>query len=458
MLEIATIILAAGKGERMHSDLPKVLHPLCGKPMIDYTLGVAKSIRGKSILVVTPKQGDNRVDQYLKNGSNIRVIHQTERQGTGGAVMACKSYLENFSGSVLILYGDCPLLQGSTLQKFLQHFSETDATLGFISAKLEDPTGYGRVVRDAQGEVLRVVEEKEATPSEKSLRESNMGVYAVQSEWLLHTLKKLKPHPIKNEYYLTDIIELAVSEKQKLVGFLGEEPQEFLGINSRKQLAVAEEILRQRFAQHWLERGVSFVDPKQIYIEADVHIGVDTVIAPQVYLQGKTKIGKNCRIDCGVVLKDMTIEDGVHIKPYSVLEESHVAKEAQVGPFAHVRPASHIGPRARVGNFVELKKTTLEAGVKANHLSYLGDAYIGSETNIGCGTITCNYDGVKKHPTKIGKKVFVGSDVSLVAPVKIGDGAYIGAGSTVTEDVPKDSLAIARARQVNKIGWAKKKK
>lgn len=458
MHEIATIILAAGKGERMHSNIPKVLHPLCGKPMIDYSLGVAKSIKGKSILVVTPKQADNRVDQYLKNGSNIRVVHQTERQGTGGAVMACSAFLQNFHGRVLILYGDCPLLQSETLQKFLQHLSETDATLGFISAKLNDPTGYGRILRDAQGEVLRVVEEKEATPSEKSLRESNMGVYGVQSEWLVNTLKKLKPHPIKNEYYLTDIIEQAVSEKQKLVGFLGEEPQEFLGINSRKQLASAEEILRKRFVEHWLERGVSFVDPKQVYIEADVHIGVDTLIAPQVYLQGKTKIGKNCRLDCGAILKDVTIEDGVHIKPYSVLEESHVAKEAQVGPFARVRPASHIGPRARVGNFVELKRTTLEAGVKANHLSYLGDAHIGSETNIGCGTITCNYDGVKKHPTKIGKKVFVGSDVSLVAPVKIGDGAYIGAGSTVTQDVPKDSLAIARARQVNKAGWAKKRK
>lgn len=457
MPEIATVILAAGEGTRMHSTLPKVLHPVCGRPMIDYSLDLARSLHSKKVVVVTPPQKKNGVEEHLKNGSHIEAVPQSKPKGTGHAVMVCETALKNFQGTILILYGDCPLIQSTTLRAFLDHLQEADATFGFISAKLPDPSGFGRVVRDGSGEVLRVVEEKEASPGEKAIHEANVGIYGVQREWLFSTLKKLKPHPVTREYYLTDVIEWAVKDHIRMVGFRGEEPEQFLGINSRRHLSLAEEILRRRLVEHWMERGVSFIDPRQVYLEADVHIGADTVVHPQVQLKGKTWIGNHCLIEAGAVLKNMIVGDAVHIHPYCVLEESAIAKEAQIGPFARLRPLSQVGPKAKVGNFVELKKTKLGAGAKANHLTYLGDAEIGDESNIGCGTITCNYDGQKKHPTKLGKRVFVGSDVQFVAPIQVGDDAYIGAGSTITEDVPAKALAVARSRQINKHSWVSKK-
>lgn len=454
MPEIATVILAAGEGKRMLSSTPKVLYPLCGRPMIDYPVALAGKVKARKVLVVTPKKRDNPVLGHLKKFKHVGFVFQEAPLGTGHAVRMCASKLNGFQGYVLILYGDDPLLTPATLNAFLSKVEEAKATLGLITVRMRDPSGYGRVVRSPAGEVLRIVEEKEATSEEKGIHEINTGIYAVRSGWLFGALKKLKSHPVMKEYYLTDIVEEAVREGETLLGYQGEGEEEFLGINSRQQLAKAEEVLRGRLVEHWMARRVRFADPRHVYLDADVTIGEETHIDPFVFLYGKTRIGRGCMVECGAVLKDMTVGDNVHIKPYCVMEESRIAKGAQVGPFARIRPGSVVGEAARVGNFVELKKAKLGPGVKANHLTYLGDAEIGAGTNVGCGTITCNYDGVKKHPTKIGKKVFVGSDVQFVAPVKIGDGAYIGAGSTITENVPAKALAIARGRQVNKKNWA----
>lgn len=457
MSEITAIILAAGEGKRMLSALPKVLFPLAGRPMIDYPLELASAIGANPITVVTANKKENPVEKHLKNFSRIKIVRQEKPLGTGDAAQTAAHTLNGFCGTVLILYGDDPLLRQATLNNFLTRFRESGAVLGFITTRMKNPFGYGRVVRDRAGEVIRSVEEKEATEEEKKIHEVNTCVYAVRSEWLAEALEKIKRHPVTGEYYLTDIVDQAVRDNQKLLGYMGEDEEEFLGINSKKQLAEAEGVLQRRLIEGWMERGVVFLDPRHVWMDAEVTIGAESVIHPNVFLRGKTKIGKNCVIECGAVLTNMTVGNGVHIKPYCVLEGSVLEDEAQVGPFARLRPESHVGKKARVGNFVEMKKARLGPGAKANHLSYLGDAEIGAETNVGCGTITCNYDGVKKHLTQIGKKVFVGSDVQFVAPVCIGDEAVIGAGSTITEDVPAKALAIARSRQVNKKDWKRKK-
>lgn len=440
----------------MLSAVPKVLFPLAGRPMIDYPLQLAAAVGAKPITVVTANKKENPVEKHLKNFSRIKIVRQEKPLGTGDAAQAAAQELNGFRGTVLILYGDDPLLTAKTLKNFLAKFQESGAALGFITTRMKNPFGYGRVVRDRTGEVVRSVEEKETTAEEKKIHEVNTCIYAVRADWLATALKKIKRHPVTGEYYLTDIVDQAVRDNQKLLGYMGEDEEEFLGINSKKQLAEAEGVLQKRLIEGWMEKGVVFLDGRHVWLDADVTIGAESVIHPNVFLRGKTKIGKNCVIECGAVLTDMTVGNGVHIKPYCVLEGSVIEDEAQVGPFARLRPESVVGKRARVGNFVEMKKARLGPGAKANHLSYLGDAEIGAETNVGCGTITCNYDGMKKHPTKIGKKVFVGSDVQFVAPVCIGDEAVIGAGSVITEDVPAKALAIARSRQINKKGWTGK--
>jgi len=423
--------------------------------MINYPLNVAKAIGSKKILVVTPPKNQESVVSHLKDFPFVKIVEQKKPLGTADAVKVCAPALNQEKGYVVILCGDTPLIKSETLKSFIARVKAVDATLGFVTTRVENPTGYGRVVRDAAEEVERIVEEKEATPAEKNIKEVNTGIYCVKSGWLFSVLKTLKPHPVTGEYYLTDIVEAAIEAGEKTVGFLSEDAEAFMGVNTPAHLALANEGMRDRIIGEWMAKGVSFLDPRHVYLESDVAIGAGTIIHPQVYLYGKTKIGKNCVIECGAILKNMIVGEGVHIKPYCVLEESRIENDAVVGPFARLRPGSHVGAQCRIGNFVELKKTKMGAGAKANHLSYLGDATIGAGTNIGCGTITCNYDGVKKHQTKIGKKVFVGSDVQFVAPVTIGDGAYIGAGSTITENVPAGSLGIARGRQVNKKNYVR---
>lgn len=442
----------------MRSSLAKVLHPLCGRPLIDYSIEALRQAGSKQVFLVVSAGKTNPLAGHARQFPGVHIAVQNKPLGTGHAAACGASALKNFEGYIFIHYGDCPLIRPETIKALLKTVIKEKADLGFVTAILPHSRNYGRVVRDADGDAVRIVEEKEATVEEKTIREVNMGFYCIRARELRSFVKKLSPHADTKEYYLTDIVEMAAEKGLKVISFRHEDPVEFLGINTQSQLAEAAAIMRNRVTEEWMSKGICFLDPRSTYVESQVTIGADTVIHPQVCLHGKTRIGKNCIIENGSVLKNMVVGDGVHIKSYSILEESVIEKGAQIGPFARIRPLSHVGAGARVGNFVELKKTKLGPGVKANHLSYLGDAIIGADTNIGCGTITCNYDGVKKHPTNIGKKVFVGSDVQFVAPVRVGDGAYIGAGSTITDNVPPKSLAIARGRQVIKKKWAKRRK
>src|SRR3989338_4880321 len=333
MKEFSTIILAGGQGKRMRSELPKILHLVCGRPMIAYPLEVAQSLGSLQILVVTP-QKTSVIDEYLKQNSRVYQVRQKKPLGTADAVRSCYRTLNGREETILILSGDTPLIQTETIRAFLDRFDRGGATVGFISTRIGNPTGYGRVLRDADGDIQGIVEEREASEQTKAIHEINVGIYAVKKDWLFATLKTLAPHPVTGEFYLTDIIEKAVEGREPLLGFLHDAAVEFLGVNSRKQLAYAEAEMRQRLVDHWMARGVTFVDPTQVYLDASVTIGLDTVIYPQVYLHGKTTVGRQCRIENGAVLRDAVLADQVHVKSYSIIEETRVGKEAKIGPFA----------------------------------------------------------------------------------------------------------------------------
>lgn len=456
-MDIAVIILAAGQSKRIQSKHPKVLHRICGLPLLEFPLRLAATLKAKPVVVVVPKK-PNPISDYLSDHKSVRQVVQTEALGTGHAVAQAESALRGFFGTVLILSGDVPLLRLETLRAFVTQVTQQKRVLGLLTTHVPNPTGYGRIVRDVSGQITAIVEEKEADESVRTLTEINPAIYCVQKSWLFAALKKLKRHTTSGEYYLTDIIAEAVAQGESIESGLIENFQECLGVNTRAELAAAQSILQQKIIEGWLSKGVSFVDPRNTTVDADVQIGPETLIHPNVSLRGQTRIGKNCVMDVGVVLTDTVVADEVVIKPYSVLESSRVGFQSQIGPFARLRPGATLKSGVRVGNFVEIKKSLLEKGVKINHLSYIGDASIGSGTNVGCGTITCNYDGAQKHRTVIGSGVFVGSDVQFVAPIKVGQGAVIGAGSTITENVPAKALALARSRQVNKKSWNKKRK
>jgi bifunctional UDP-N-acetylglucosamine pyrophosphorylase/glucosamine-1-phosphate N-acetyltransferase len=456
MKNLAAIILAAGQSTRMKSDLTKVMHRIAGRPVVSYVVDVAHDIGAKPICVVSSK-GQPELTDYLKQ-RKIGVALQREARGTADAVIAAKSKLAGFSGYVVLLCGDIPLIQKDVIKKLIDNVRSTRATLGVLTMHMCDPARYGRIVRDLDGRITRIVEAKDAEGNEAEIREVNTGIFCVEREWLFRALSKVEPKNAQGEYYLTDIVSIAIAEGREVASHMVPEAQDFLGINTRVELARAAERMRERINQKHQLDGVGILDFRHTYIDADVIIGRDTEIAPHCFIQGHTKIGVRCTIENGVVLKDAIIGDDVHIKSYSVIEKSKVSNEAIIGPFSRVRPDSTIGRGARLGNFVEVKKSDLKAGVKANHLSYLGDATIGEDTNVGCGTITCNYDGKAKHRTVIGSHTFIGSDTQFIAPVKVGKGATIGAGSTITENVPADALAVARARQVNVKHWKKKRK
>ncbi len=453
----AALILAAGKGTRMKSNLVKVLHELLGKPMLGWPLEAAREAGAKRIVIVAGHQADQLQKQFQES-EEIKIALQEEQLGTGHAVSCALSCLDDLAGSVLILCGDTPLLTGETLGRLAAEHAASTAAVTVLTARIEKPYGYGRIVRDSEGHVRRIVEQKDATIEEQAINEVNSGIYCMNIDFLKAHIGRLGSENAQNEYYLTDLVGIAVAEHAGCTAMIVDDSDEILGVNDREQLAIAGTELRRRINRNHLLSGVTLIDPESTYIDADVKIGSDTVIWPGSVLRGKTVIGSSCLIESNVQITDCTVADRVHIKTGSVLSEAEIDEEVAIGPMAHLRPGSVLKSHVKIGNFVETKKIVMGEGSKASHLTYLGDAEIGSEVNIGCGTITCNYDGKKKHKTVIGDGVFVGSDVQLVAPVRVGANVLIAAGTTVTQDIPADSLAISRTPQVNKVGWCLKKK
>jgi len=455
MKRLAVVVLAAGQGKRMKSGLAKVLHPLLGSPLVDYPLKVAESLKPEKIVVVVGVQGDQVKDALSRRG--VEFALQKEQKGTGHAVQAALPKLKGFKGDVFVLYGDSPLYRSATAKELVKVHRRKKAAVTLLTAVTDDPTGYGRIIRDGAGNVMSIVEEKDCTEEQRKIKEVNPGLYCYDIDFLRKGLPKLKNNNKQGEYYLTDLAGMAALDHKLVASSTVDDGREVHGVNSLAELARAGAILRQRISGEHALAGVTIEDPENTFIEPGVTIGKETVIEPGVRLAGETKIGPSAVIEMNCRIEDSDIAAGARIKAGSVIEESKVGKNAQVGPMAHLRPGSDIGEDCRIGNFVETKKAKIGKGSKASHLSYIGDAEIGKGVNIGCGFITCNYDGVNKFKTVIEDDVFVGSDSQTVAPVKIGKGAYIGSGSTITEDVPPGSLALTRAPLTIKEGWAKEK-
>ncbi len=453
-MRIACVILAAGQGKRMKSSLPKVLHRVCGMPMLQSVIDTAVKLKPERVIVVAGKQIDLLKKEIAASG--IQFMLQKEPKGTGDALKSAMPALKGFRGTVIVLNGDAPLIEPQTIRRLLLLHQKNRNVVSVLSFHAEDPRGYGRIVRDRTGKFLAIVEEKDADSSQKKIHEVNSGVYAINHD-ACSLLGRLVLNRQKGEYYLTDIVALSLRQGLRTSAFdLGRE-EEFMGVNTREELLRASEIMRQGIVRNCIARGVSFLDPASAFIHPRATVGRDTVIYPNVLIEAGTTIGSGVTIYPNVRIIRSRIDNFAVIKDSTVIEDSHVSTGACVGPFAHIRPGSEIGAFAKIGNFVELKKALIGKGAKASHLSYLGDAVIGRDVNIGAGTITCNYDGEKKHQTIIGDQVFVGSDTQFVAPVKVGKGAYIGAGSTITRDVLPGALAVSRTEQKNISGWAEKR-
>jgi bifunctional UDP-N-acetylglucosamine pyrophosphorylase/glucosamine-1-phosphate N-acetyltransferase len=456
MRNLTQLILAAGKGTRLKSALPKVLHRLAGKPLIEHVVEAARPLNPSATCVVVGYEAE-QVRSALSHLS-LQFVVQDPQLGTGHAVQVASTFWKPLMGDLLVLSGDVPLISTQTLQRLLEHHTQSGASVTLLSTKLQNPTGYGRVVRSPSGGVERIVEQKDATDDERRILEVNTGVYCFAIADLAQIIDALSADNAQKEYYLTDCIGLLKKQNKRLAAMICEDPSELSGINSRLELAELERVVRQRKLKQLMQDGVTIVDPASTYVEPGVQIGADTVLYPNVFLEKGTVIGASCQIYPNVRISASTIEDGVVVLDSCVITESHVRTKSQVGPFAHLRGHATIGSQARIGNFVEIKNSRLGEKTKAAHLSYLGDAEIGQDVNIGAGTITCNYDGVSKNKTVIEDGVFVGSDSQLIAPVTVHRGAYIAAGSTIQQDVPEDALAIARSQQVNKEHWARKKR
>lgn len=455
---LAAVVLCAGKGTRMKSEQAKVLHPLLGRPMAWHVLSRAFELGAQQVVAVVGHQAD-QVKASLSGlfpQQPLSFAVQAQQRGTGDAVASARAALTNFHGAVLILYGDVPLLSLETLRRLVHAYKSSKGPLAMISTRPPSPTGYGRVLRGPGHLVQGVVEEKDASLEQRSIPEVNAGLYCVEAKFLWGALEKLTPANAQGELYLTDIVAQAARAGEVTVVEAGH--VETAGVNDRSELAERAEVLRTRLNQRHMRAGVTLLHPATTFIDEGVEIGPDTTLGPNVSLQGECEIGSGVTIGQGSVLTHSTVGDGTEVKPYSVLEDAVVGPNCHVGPFARLRPGTRLDEGVHVGNFVETKKAHLKKGTKASHLSYLGDAEIGAGCNIGAETITCNYDGVNKHVTTLGDGVFIGSDTQLVAPVKVGDGAFVAAGSTIVEDVPPGALALSRAQQVNREGWAERRK
>ncbi|MFJ7367677.1 bifunctional UDP-N-acetylglucosamine diphosphorylase/glucosamine-1-phosphate N-acetyltransferase GlmU [Peribacillus frigoritolerans] len=445
------IILAAGQGTRMKSKLYKVLHPVCGKPMVQHVIDQVNQLQIEDIVTVIG-HGAEKVQEQL--GDSCKYALQEQQLGTAHAVMQAESVLSARSGTTLVICGDTPLIKAETMKELIALHEQSQAKATILTAYADNPAGYGRVLRGEGGLVEKIVEHKDASEEERYVKEINTGTYCFDNQALFSALKKVSNENVQGEYYLPDVIEILKEEGEVVTAFQSSEFEETLGVNDRVALSQAEQILRKRINEKHMRNGVTIIDPLTTFIEADVQIGQDTVINPGSFIKGKSIIGQECLIGPNTEISNCEIGDGTEVLQ-SVVHESSIGSFVKIGPFAHVRPQSDIKDSVKIGNFVEIKKTVFGKGSKASHLSYIGDAEVGENVNIGCGSITVNYDGKNKYLTKIEDNVFIGCNSNLVAPVTVGEGSYVAAGSTITQDVPQQALSVARARQVNKEDYVK---
>jgi bifunctional UDP-N-acetylglucosamine pyrophosphorylase/glucosamine-1-phosphate N-acetyltransferase len=453
--DAAVVILAAGQGTRMKSRMAKVLHRAGGKTLVEHVIRAARSIAPADRIFVVVGHQAEAVGAVAKD-AGVGSIHQTEQLGTGHAVMCGESKLAALGGMLLVLNGDCPMIRPETLAQLIELYRRTGSGAAMITTDLDDPTGYGRIIRDGSGDVLAIVEHNAATPEERAVHEINVGFYCFDSAAFWKHVHELRPDNPAHEYYLTDMIAILLRAGHRVTALKVEDSSEMLGINNRLELAAADRNMRERKVRQLMLEGVTIERPETVTIDEQVSIGMDTVVGPFAQITGDTKIGENCRIGASCIIDNSSLEDGAEVFPFTIVSASSLGENTQVGPYARLRMGAVLEEGAHVGNFVELKKTRLGAGSKSMHLAYLGDSTIGAKVNIGAGTITCNYDGAKKHPTSIGDGSFIGSNSTLVAPLEIAEGAYIAAGSVITDAVPAKALALGRARQVIKEGWIKK--
>lgn len=452
MSEFTSLILAAGKGTRMKSELPKVLHKVSGKPMLLRVLDVAEQA-GASASVAVVGFGADQVREVL--GSRARIAIQAEQLGTGHAVLQAESLLSDCSGTIMVLCGDTPLLRTTTLQSLLAAHQQAQAEATVLTTIMPNPTGYGRVIRDQMGQVRKIVEQKDASTEEAAVSEINTGIYCFEKESLFAALRQITANNAQGEYYLTDVIGILTKQNKVVAAVAAEDHQETMGINSRAQLAQAETLIRGRKLNELMEAGVTIMDLASVFVDDSVCVGSDTILYPFTWLEGATRIGSGCEIGPNTRLQDTVVGNHTAIH-FSYAHECKIGCDVTVGPYVHIRPATSLADGVKVGNFVEVKNSCVGPGTKLPHLSYIGDADLGTGINIGCGTITVNYDGKKKHRTVIEDNAFVGCNSNLVAPVTVGSGAYVAAGSTITKNVPPDALGVARAKQTNIENWVKR--